>query len=112
MFITYHFDFTPSYQQLVPKFLFACKCLHIWGSKVACLIGFKDVKTACCGNHTQQGISDCKKGGYVCPNRDEYLFWDAYHPSQAAVKLAARELVFGEDPKFVTPINFSTLKRA
>ncbi|XP_023754190.1 GDSL esterase/lipase At4g16230 [Lactuca sativa] len=75
-------------------------------------IGFKDVKTACCGNHTQQGISDCKKGGYVCPNRDEYLFWDAYHPSQAAVKLAARELVFGEDPKFVTPINFSTLKRA
>ncbi|CAI9272261.1 unnamed protein product [Lactuca saligna] len=75
-------------------------------------IGFKDVKTACCGNHTQKGISDCKKGGYLCPNRDEHLFWDAYHPSQAAVKLAARELVFGEDPEFVTPINFSTLRKA
>ncbi|KAL4577741.1 hypothetical protein LXL04_013854 [Taraxacum kok-saghyz] len=74
--------------------------------------GFKDVKAACCGNHTQQGISDCKKGGYLCPNRDDYLFWDAYHPSQAAAKLAADALVFGEDPEFVTPINFSTLRTA
>lgn len=75
-------------------------------------IGFKDVKTACCGNHSQQGISDCKKGGYLCPNRDDYLFWDAFHPSHAAAKLAASVLVFGEDPEFVTPINFSTLRRA
>ncbi|CAI9272262.1 unnamed protein product [Lactuca saligna] len=73
---------------------------------------FKDVKTACCGNHSIDGIKDCKEGGYLCGNRDNHLFWDAFHPSQAASKLSAKEMVFGEDPNFVTPINFSTLRKA
>ncbi|XP_042755674.1 GDSL esterase/lipase At5g33370-like [Lactuca sativa] len=74
--------------------------------------GFKDVKTPCCGNHPLAGINDCMEGGYLCPKRDNHLFWDAFHPSEAASKLAARVLVFGEDPNFVTPINFSTLRKA
>ncbi|XP_024982873.1 GDSL esterase/lipase At4g16230-like [Cynara cardunculus var. scolymus] len=73
---------------------------------------FKDVKSACCGNTTQRSVSDCTKGVYLCPNRDEYLFWDAFHPSQAASKLAALALVTGDDPEFVSPINFSSLRRA
>ena len=74
--------------------------------------GFKDVKSVCCGNVTQQGVSDCKEGVNLCQNRDEYLFWDAFHPSQKASKLAALALVIGEDPEFVTPINFGSLRRA
>ncbi|CAI9272265.1 unnamed protein product [Lactuca saligna] len=74
--------------------------------------GFKDVKTACCGNNPLAGIDDCKAQRYLCPKRDDHLFWDAFHPSEAASKLAARVLVFGEDPDFVTPINFSTLRKA
>ncbi|KAL4577740.1 hypothetical protein LXL04_013853 [Taraxacum kok-saghyz] len=72
--------------------------------------GFKDVAKACCGNNTIQGISDCKEGGFLCPHRDDHLFWDAFHPSEAASKLAAHALVFSEDPDFVTPINFGTLR--
>ncbi|KAF9621490.1 hypothetical protein IFM89_021794 [Coptis chinensis] len=47
----------------------------------------------------------------LCSNRDEYLFWDLYHPTQAAAKLAARTLYEG-GPEFVTPINFKELAEA
>lgn len=73
---------------------------------------FKDVKTACCGNKTELGLGDCTKGAHLCTNRDDYLFWDAFHPSQKASKLAANILVFGEEPEYVSPINFSCLRRA
>ncbi|KAK9049995.1 hypothetical protein SSX86_031036 [Deinandra increscens subsp. villosa] len=74
--------------------------------------GFKDVKSACCGNLTTLGISECKKGAHLCKYRDDYLFWDGVHPTQKASKLAANAIVFSQDPDFVSPINFSSLRNA
>ncbi|WOG84201.1 hypothetical protein DCAR_0103382 [Daucus carota subsp. sativus] len=68
------------------------------------LFGLKDVETACCGSGTQT----CTPEASFCSNRDEYLFWDLYHPTQAASLLAAQTLYIGEK-KFVSPINFSEL---
>ncbi|KAI3499914.1 hypothetical protein L1887_35728 [Cichorium endivia] len=76
------------------------------------IAGFKDVKTACCGNTTKHPFILCEFGSPLCKYRDDYLFWDAVHPSQAGSEFAARILVYGDRSDFVTPINFSTLRRA
>ncbi|XP_074337260.1 GDSL esterase/lipase At5g55050-like [Apium graveolens] len=68
------------------------------------LFGLKDVETACCGSGTQT----CTREASFCSNRNEYLFWDLYHPTQAASFLAAQTLYMGEK-RFVSPINFYEL---
>ncbi|KAD5960778.1 hypothetical protein E3N88_12250 [Mikania micrantha] len=75
-------------------------------------VGFKNVTSACCADMTPQGLSECKKGVHLCNNRDDYLFWDAFHPTQKASKLAATALAFSQDPDFISPINFSSLRKA
>ncbi|KAL5706369.1 hypothetical protein ACHQM5_024546 [Ranunculus cassubicifolius] len=72
--------------------------------------GFKEVKTACCGNGTYNGHSPCLPDAHLCSNRHEYLFWDLYHPTQAAAELAALTL-YGGSKEFATPINFRELAR-
>ncbi|OMO83452.1 Lipase, GDSL [Corchorus olitorius] len=66
--------------------------------------GFKDISSACCGN----GTYPCNQTATLCANRDEYLFWDRFHPSQRASELAALTL-FGASQSFVSPMNFSQL---
>ncbi|KAL8251426.1 hypothetical protein R6Q59_035119 [Mikania micrantha] len=67
--------------------------------------GFKEVKAACCGN----GTAICEVGVNLCSNRDDFLFWDLFHPTEKASQLAALTLVYGEGPEYVTPMNFSSL---
>ncbi|CAN1134669.1 GDSL esterase/lipase At5g55050 [Linum perenne] len=74
--------------------------------------GFKDVTGACCG----QGVllnaqGPCTPTANLCPKRDDFLFWDSYHPTQKAAKLAAVTLYSGP-PQFVAPINFKQLAEA
>lgn len=69
-------------------------------------LGFKEVKTACCGNGTING--QCIPGAKLCPHRQDYLFWDGIHPTQAACKLVARALFRGS-ASYVRPINFARL---
>lgn len=75
-------------------------------------IGFKDVKTACCGSGRFNGIGDCIVGANLCSNRGDFLFWDKVHPTEKASELAALTLVFGEGSEYVTPMNFSSLAMA
>ncbi|XP_048230982.1 GDSL esterase/lipase At5g55050 [Ricinus communis] len=72
--------------------------------------GFKDIKTACCGSGNYNGEYPCYKpiNPNLCKNRSEYLFWDMYHPSQAASQLLADSLYKG-DTNYMTPMNFSQL---
>ncbi|XP_028068396.1 GDSL esterase/lipase At4g28780-like [Camellia sinensis] len=72
------------------------------------VFGIKDVKTACCGNGTLNGEGQCTPLANLCPNREEYLFWDFVHPTQAVSWLAALTL-YGGAQQFVTPMNFSQL---
>ncbi|KAE8695326.1 UPF0548 protein [Hibiscus syriacus] len=68
--------------------------------------GFKDTSSACCGN----GTYPCNQTASFCSNRDEYLFWDRFHPTQRASELAALTL-FGASEGLVSPMNFSHLLR-
>ena len=72
---------------------------------------FTDVKSACCGNGTLNAETFCTPTANLCSNRHEYLFWDSFHPTQSASKLAA-DTLYGGEPRLVAPINFSQLAEA
>ncbi|PIA32905.1 hypothetical protein AQUCO_04300090v1, partial [Aquilegia coerulea] len=65
---------------------------------------FTDITSACCGN----GTYTCSPNASLCVDRNQHLFWDLYHPSQAAAHLAALTL-YGGSTRYVTPINFMQL---
>ncbi|KAD4982507.1 hypothetical protein R6Q59_002105 [Mikania micrantha] len=52
--------------------------------------GFKVANSACCGTGLNNGALTCLPFEVPCRNRNEYLFWDAYHTTEAANKIAAR----------------------
>ncbi|XWS45622.1 hypothetical protein CRYUN_Cryun15aG0152300 [Craigia yunnanensis] len=66
--------------------------------------GFRNISAACCGN----GTYACNQTASFCANRNEYLFWDRFHPSERASELVALTL-FGASENLVAPINFSQL---
>ncbi|KAG7012342.1 GDSL esterase/lipase, partial [Cucurbita argyrosperma subsp. argyrosperma] len=70
--------------------------------------GFRVVDTACCGVGLNRGQITCLPLQFPCLNRDEYAFWDAYHPTEAAsVVLADR--AFRGPPSDSYPINIQQL---
>ncbi|KAJ0918505.1 putative triacylglycerol lipase [Helianthus annuus] len=66
------------------------------------------VDRACCGKGWLRAEDTCNPHAELCTNRNNYLFWDLFHPTQYASKLAAVTLYNG-GPEFVTPINFAQL---
>ncbi|KGN57789.1 GDSL esterase/lipase At5g37690 [Cucumis sativus] len=53
--------------------------------------GFKVSNTSCCNVDTSIG-GLCLPNSKVCKNRSEYVFWDAFHPSDAANSVLAHQL--------------------
>ncbi|KAL8188691.1 hypothetical protein R6Q57_029711 [Mikania cordata] len=72
------------------------------------LFNFTSIETACCGKGWLNAEKTCTPEANLCSNRDEYLFWDLYHPTQYASKLAATTLYNG-GKQFVAPVNFAQL---
>ncbi|KAM0041277.1 putative triacylglycerol lipase [Helianthus debilis subsp. tardiflorus] len=66
------------------------------------------VDRACCGKGWLRAEDTCNPHAELCTNRNNYLFWDLFHPTQYASKLAAVTLYNG-GPEFVAPINFAQL---
>ncbi|KAK6124159.1 hypothetical protein DH2020_042068 [Rehmannia glutinosa] len=46
--------------------------------------GFRVTNAGCCGVGRNNGQITCLPFQPSCQNRDEYLFWDAFHPTEAA----------------------------
>jgi len=71
--------------------------------------GFKDGKSACCGNGKRLNAEQpCKPDSKVCGDRDKNLFWDQFHPSQAANELLALSIYEGDYTK-TAPLNINQL---
>ncbi|KAK4750622.1 hypothetical protein SAY87_004104 [Trapa incisa] len=49
--------------------------------------GFTEVKAACCGLGKLKAKVACLPISKYCPNRRDHLFWDLYHPTEAAARL-------------------------
>lgn len=48
------------------------------------MLGFRVTNAGCCGVGRNNGQITCLPGQPPCQNRREYVFWDAFHPTEAA----------------------------
>ncbi|KAJ9540654.1 hypothetical protein OSB04_027160 [Centaurea solstitialis] len=72
--------------------------------------GFTTASKACCGNGGQYaGIIPCGPTSTLCTDRTKHVFWDPYHPSEAANVLIAKQLLDG-DKKYISPMNLRQLR--
>ncbi|XP_010247794.1 PREDICTED: GDSL esterase/lipase At5g22810-like [Nelumbo nucifera] len=56
--------------------------------------GFLEARKACCGTGTIETSLLCNSLSIgTCTNATEYVFWDGFHPSEAANKILADELL-------------------
>nr|CAB3458905.1 unnamed protein product [Digitaria exilis] len=71
--------------------------------------GFETASVACCGNGgSYDGLVPCGPTTSLCDARDKHVFWDPYHPSEAANVLMAKYIVDG-DSKYISPMNLRKL---
>ncbi|XP_050378496.1 GDSL esterase/lipase At1g71691-like [Argentina anserina] len=72
------------------------------------LYGFSVANSGCCGIGRNRGQITCLPMQTPCPNRDQYVFWDAFHPT-AAVNILLGRKAFSGDPSQVYPMNIQQL---
>ncbi|XP_074331390.1 GDSL esterase/lipase At1g29670-like [Apium graveolens] len=70
--------------------------------------GFTVTNKACCGVGPNNGIA-CIPGEIPCHNRADYLFWDAFHPSDASNMIMAQRTYHDQSSNITYPMDISTL---
>ncbi|KAL2941276.1 hypothetical protein RDABS01_029626 [Bienertia sinuspersici] len=70
--------------------------------------GFVTSKVACCGQGPYNGLGICTVVSNLCPNRDEYAFWDSFHPTEKANRIIVQQILEG-DTNYMHPMNLSTI---
>ncbi|KAL6190854.1 hypothetical protein ACLB2K_037248 [Fragaria x ananassa] len=75
--------------------------------------GFENANSACCRVAGRYGgLIPCgPQLSMVCEDRSKYVFWDAYHPSDASNIIIARRLLYGDSDN-VSPMNVVQLLQA
>lgn len=58
------------------------------------VIGFFEARRACCGTGTLETSLLCNARSLgTCSNATQYVFWDGFHPSEAANQVLAGNLL-------------------
>lgn len=70
--------------------------------------GFKEVKAACCGLGNLKAKVACIPISSYCPNRSDHVFWDLYHPTEAAARIIV-ETAFNGPRQYAFPVNLRQL---
>ncbi|XP_008459639.1 GDSL esterase/lipase At1g71691 [Cucumis melo] len=70
--------------------------------------GFRVVDRGCCGIGRNRGQITCLPFQMPCLNREEYVFWDAFHPTQRVNIIMARR-AFNGDFSVAYPFNIQQL---
>lgn len=70
--------------------------------------GFVTSKIACCGQGQYNGVGLCTVASNLCPNRDVYAFWDAFHPTEKANRAIVSQFMTGSN-EYMNPMNLSTI---
>ncbi|ESR62822.1 hypothetical protein CICLE_v10015686mg [Citrus x clementina] len=71
--------------------------------------GFRVTNTGCCGVGRNNGQITCLPLQNPCPNRREYVFWDAFHPTEAANTIIATRSYSAQSPSDAYPIDIRRL---
>lgn len=71
-------------------------------------IGFENADAPCCGGYFPPFVcykgKDANTSSVMCDDRGKYVFWDAYHPTEAANVIIAKKFLYG-DASIISPIN-------
>ncbi|CAM0943018.1 unnamed protein product [Alopecurus aequalis] len=70
--------------------------------------GFTTATVACCGQGPYNGIGICTMISSLCADRDQHVFWDAFHPTERANTLIAQQFITGS-AEYISPMNLSTI---
>ncbi|KAL3684564.1 hypothetical protein R1sor_002586 [Riccia sorocarpa] len=70
--------------------------------------GLTVVNTGCCGAGLYNGMTPCFSSFTPCENRNQYLFWDAFHPTDAVNVQLANAYFYG-DRSIISPMNVQQL---
>ncbi|CAA2933791.1 GDSL esterase/lipase At5g45670-like [Olea europaea var. sylvestris] len=71
--------------------------------------GFKVTNAGCCGVGRNNGQITCLPFQTPCQNRDEHLFWDAFHPGEHANIILGRRSYSAEKPSDAYPMDIRRL---
>ncbi|KAF8413650.1 hypothetical protein HHK36_001642 [Tetracentron sinense] len=71
--------------------------------------GFRVTNAGCCGVGRNNGQITCLPLQIPCRNRNEYLFWDAFHPTEAANVIIARRSYSAQSSSDTYPIDIRRL---
>ncbi|GMY07880.1 GDSL esterase/lipase At1g71691 [Fagus crenata] len=70
--------------------------------------GLSVVNRGCCGIGRNSGQITCLPFQTPCSNRDQYVFWDAFHPTEKVNVIMARK-AFSGDQSLIYPMNIQQL---
>ncbi|PIA47128.1 hypothetical protein AQUCO_01400078v1 [Aquilegia coerulea] len=70
--------------------------------------GINVIDRGCCGIGRNSGQITCLPFQTPCANRNEYMFWDAFHPTEVVNLILARK-AFDGNTDFVYPMNIQQL---
>ncbi|KAI6687522.1 hypothetical protein NL676_024350 [Syzygium grande] len=70
--------------------------------------GFTEVKAACCGLGNLNAKVACLPISQYCPNRRDHVFWDLYHPTEAAARMFI-DKVFNGSTQYTYPMDVQQL---
>ncbi|KAK9150743.1 hypothetical protein Syun_009052 [Stephania yunnanensis] len=71
--------------------------------------GITVTNRGCCGLGRNNGQITCLPLQIPCKNRDQYFFWDAFHPGAAANKIIGRRYYSAQSPTDAYPIDIRGL---
>ncbi|GAB4827114.1 hypothetical protein Ancab_034001 [Ancistrocladus abbreviatus] len=71
--------------------------------------GFRVTNAGCCGVGRNNGQITCLPYQTPCQNRNEYLFWDAYHPTEAANVIIGRRSYRAQSASDAYPFDIQRL---
>ncbi|MFS7972988.1 putative triacylglycerol lipase [Helianthus anomalus] len=71
--------------------------------------GFEVIDKGCCGVGRNNGQVTCLPLQQACRDRSTYIFWDAFHPTEAANIVTARLAYSERAPTYTYPINVQQL---
>ncbi|KAF3335094.1 GDSL esterase/lipase [Carex littledalei] len=74
--------------------------------------GLRVINRGCCGVGRNNGQVTCLPFQTPCTNRHEYLFWDAFHPSEAANVIIGKRSYSTQSSSDVYPIDIRRLALA
>ncbi|KAI3460702.1 hypothetical protein Pfo_017365 [Paulownia fortunei] len=70
--------------------------------------GFSVLNRGCCGIGRNRGQITCLPFQTPCPDRNQYIFWDAFHPTEA-VNVLFGQKAFNGNTDVVYPMNMEQL---